>query len=73
MSFRQVDVRVHDMQLALFDDAHKAHGRVDAAIQCVGLAEPAGWFEPEDLNLETVRKVCDPDISCMAEAGYNMG
>lgn len=57
VSFRQVDVRVHDMQLALFDDAHKAHNRVDVAIQCAGLIEPAGWFEPEDLNLETVRKV----------------
>lgn len=58
VSFRQVDVRNHDMQLALFDDAHSTHKRVDVAIQCAGLIEPKGWFEPEDLNLETVRKVC---------------
>ncbi|KAB5530392.1 hypothetical protein GE09DRAFT_391026 [Coniochaeta sp. 2T2.1] len=56
VSFRQVDVRKHDMQLALFDDAHNAHKRVDVAIQCAGVIEPKGWFEPEDLNLETVRK-----------------
>ncbi|KAH8910365.1 putative oxidoreductase,short chain dehydrogenase [Coniochaeta sp. PMI_546] len=56
VAFRQVDVRNHDMQLALFDDAHNAHNRVDVAIQCAGLIEPKGWFEPEDLNLETVRK-----------------
>ncbi|KAK4184372.1 hypothetical protein QBC35DRAFT_441555 [Podospora australis] len=56
VSFRRVDVRNHDMQLALFDDAKNAHGCIDIAIQCVGVAEPAGWFEPEDLNLESVRK-----------------
>jgi NAD(P)-dependent dehydrogenase (short-subunit alcohol dehydrogenase family) len=60
VSFRQVDVRNHDMQLALFDDAYNAHGRVDVAIQCAGIGEPDGWFEPEDLNLETVRKEPKP-------------
>lgn len=54
--FTQVDVRVYAAQLALFDAAHKAHGRVDVAISCAAVTEPAGWFEPEDLNLETVRK-----------------
>lgn len=67
MSFRQVDVRKHEMQLALFDDAHSAHKRVDVAIQCAGIIEPKGWFEPEDLNLETVRKVCRHP-SCRAES-----
>jgi NAD(P)-dependent dehydrogenase (short-subunit alcohol dehydrogenase family) len=65
VSFRRVDVRNHDMQLALFDDAKRAHNRVDVAIQCAGLIEPAGWFEPEDLNLETVRKVCMPRAACL--------
>jgi NAD(P)-dependent dehydrogenase (short-subunit alcohol dehydrogenase family) len=65
VSFRQVDVRNHDMQLALFDDAHNAHNRVDVAIQCAGLIEPKGWFEPEDLNLETVRKVCLPSATAL--------
>ncbi|KAK4161156.1 hypothetical protein QBC43DRAFT_358209 [Cladorrhinum sp. PSN259] len=55
VSFRQVDVRNHDQQLALFDDALSAHKNIDMAIQCVGVAEPAGWFEPAKLNLETVR------------------
>ncbi|KAL2154581.1 hypothetical protein VTH82DRAFT_3257 [Thermothelomyces myriococcoides] len=55
-SFRPVDVRNYEMQLALFDDAMKAHGRVDVAIQCAGVSEPPGWFEPQDLNLESVRK-----------------
>lgn len=64
VAFRQVDVRNHDMQLALFDDAHNAHNRVDVAIQCAGLIEPKGWFEPEDLNLKTVRKVCKCCTSC---------
>lgn len=65
VSFRRVDVRRHEMQLALFDDARGAHGRVDVAIQCAGLIEPGGWFEPEDLNLETVRKVCPiSSLSC---------
>lgn len=57
MYFRQVDVRNHESQLALFDAAYKAHGRVDAAISCAAVTEAPGWFEPEDLNLETVRKV----------------
>ncbi|KAK4249457.1 hypothetical protein C7999DRAFT_12698 [Corynascus novoguineensis] len=60
VSFRRVDVRSHEMQLALFDDAMRAHGRVDVAIQCAGISEPSGWFEPEDLNLETVRNEPTP-------------
>ncbi|KAL2170794.1 hypothetical protein VTG60DRAFT_4449 [Thermothelomyces hinnuleus] len=59
-SFRRVDVRSHEMQLALFDDAMRAHGGVDVAIQCAGVSEPAGWFEPQDLNLESVRKEPSP-------------
>lgn len=50
-------MRDYASQLALFDAAYKAHGRVDVAISCAAVTEPAGWFEPEDLNLETVRKV----------------
>ncbi|KAK3986074.1 hypothetical protein QBC44DRAFT_248925 [Cladorrhinum sp. PSN332] len=55
ISFRQVDVRSHDQQLALFDDALSVHKNIDIAIQCVGVAEPPGWFEPQDLNLTSVR------------------
>ena len=54
-TFRRVDVRNHDQQLALFDDALSAHKNIDVAIQCAGVVEPGGWFEPKDLNLDTVR------------------
>jgi NAD(P)-dependent dehydrogenase (short-subunit alcohol dehydrogenase family) len=58
VTFRKVDVRDYQSQLALFDDAYKRHGHVDAAMACAGVTEPGGWFEPEDLDLETVQKVC---------------
>lgn len=56
--FQKLDVRDYNSQLALFDAAYDKHGRVDAAVSCAAVGEPGGWFEPEDLNLETVRKVC---------------
>lgn len=58
MHFQKLDVRDYDSQLALFDAAYTKHGRVDAALSCAAVGEPGGWFEPEDLNLKTVRKVC---------------
>lgn len=58
--FQKLDVRDYTSQLALFDAAHSKHGKVDAAVSCAAVAEPEGWFEPEDLNLGTVRKVCLP-------------
>jgi NAD(P)-dependent dehydrogenase (short-subunit alcohol dehydrogenase family) len=54
--FQQVDVRNHASQVALFDTAYKLHGTVDVAIACAGVIEPRGWFEPEDLDMESVRK-----------------
>lgn len=66
MHFQKLDVRDYSSQLALFDAAYDKHGRVDAAVSCAAVAEPGGWFEPEDLNLETVRKVCPPPCSLMA-------
>ncbi len=56
--FVRLDVREYDSQLALFDLAFQAHNRVDVAISCAAVAEPGGLFEPENLNLETVRIVC---------------
>ncbi|KAK3689961.1 hypothetical protein B0T22DRAFT_499519 [Podospora appendiculata] len=58
--FRQLDVRNYQAQLALFDAAHAQHGRVDAAISCAAVSEPGGWFEPQDLNLDTVRNEPTP-------------
>lgn len=55
--FLRLDVRDYASQLALFDLAHKTYGHVDVAVSCAAVGEPGGWFEPENLNLETVRNV----------------
>lgn len=55
--FQKLDVRDYNSQLSLFDAAYNKHGKVDIAVSCAAVGEPDGWFEPEDLNLETVRKV----------------
>ncbi|KAK0724835.1 hypothetical protein B0H67DRAFT_657632 [Lasiosphaeris hirsuta] len=54
--FRQLDVRDYSSQLALFDAAYRAHGQIDVAISCAAVKEPSGYFEPADLDLESVRK-----------------
>ncbi|KEZ42024.1 Uncharacterized protein SAPIO_CDS6426 [Scedosporium apiospermum] len=54
--FQKLDVRDYNSQLSLFDAAYNKHGKVDVAVSCAAVGEPDGWFEPEDLNLETVRK-----------------
>lgn len=55
--FQKLDVRDYDSQLALFDTPFKDHGRVDVAVSCAAVKEQGGWFEPEDLDLATVRRV----------------
>lgn len=59
--FQKLDVRDYDSQLALFDLPFKQHGRVDVAVSCAAIKEDGGWFEPEALDLETVRKVRGDD------------
>lgn len=54
--FHKLDVRDYNSQLALFDAAFKGHGRVDVAVSCAAVSEQAGWFEPENLDLESVRR-----------------
>ncbi|TPX09401.1 uncharacterized protein E0L32_009445 [Thyridium curvatum] len=54
--FQKVDVRQYASQLALFDTAYKAHGRVDVAVSCAAVTEAPGFFEPENLDLEAVRE-----------------
>ncbi|KAL1857426.1 hypothetical protein Daus18300_010399 [Diaporthe australafricana] len=54
--FQKLDVRDYDSQLALFDVPFKDHGRVDVAVSCAAVKEPGGWFEPEDLDLASVRR-----------------
>ncbi len=53
--FTPLDVRSYQSQLSLFDNALQKHGRIDAAISCAAVKEPSGFFEPQDLNLTTVR------------------
>lgn len=55
--FQKVDVRDYPSQLALFDVPFKVHGHVDVAVSCAAVKEPGGWFEPQDLNLDSVKKV----------------
>ncbi|KAK7719427.1 hypothetical protein SLS63_010064 [Diaporthe eres] len=55
--FQKLDVRNYDSQLALFDTPFKDHGRVDVAVSCAAVKEQGGWFEPEDLDLASVRLV----------------
>lgn len=55
--FQRLDVRDYSSQLALFDAAFHDHGRVDVAVSCAAVAETPGWFEPENLDLESVRRV----------------
>ncbi|KAK3376042.1 hypothetical protein B0T24DRAFT_617875 [Lasiosphaeria ovina] len=63
--FTQVDVREYQSQLALFDAAHQKHGRVDVAISCAAVKEPSGWFEPESLDLATIRTEPVPITSAL--------
>jgi NAD(P)-dependent dehydrogenase (short-subunit alcohol dehydrogenase family) len=56
----KVDVRDYGSQLALFDFALRKHGHIDNAICCAAITEPAGWFEAENLNLESVKTVSPP-------------
>lgn len=58
--YQKLDVRDYSSQLALFDSAFKDHGRVDVAVSCAAVSEKAGWFEPENLDLESVRHVSPP-------------
>ncbi|CAK7232381.1 hypothetical protein SBRCBS47491_008250 [Sporothrix bragantina] len=55
-NFQKVDVSNYASQLALFDAAHQAHGRVDIAISCAAVGEPAGYFEPASLDLQSIRE-----------------
>lgn len=62
--FQKLDVREYNSQLALFDVPFKKHGHIDVAISCAAVKEPGGWFEPENLDLESVKKV-----SCSSSRG----
>ncbi|KIH87784.1 oxidoreductase, short chain dehydrogenase [Sporothrix brasiliensis 5110] len=69
VTFQKVDVREYASQLALFDAAYKAHGRVDVAVSCAAVSEPAGFFEPENLDLESVKQVSTTITTPLANIG----
>ncbi|KAK1749660.1 hypothetical protein QBC47DRAFT_455684 [Echria macrotheca] len=51
--FRHTDVTSYPDQLALFEEAFKIHGRVDAAISCAATVDDPTWFG--NLTLDAVR------------------
>jgi len=55
--FMHADVCNYVDQLALFDDAFRLHGRVDAGVTCAGVPDQPSWFDPSTLTLEAVREV----------------
>lgn len=55
VKFVHCDVTSYANNLALFDAAHQAFGRVDHAISNAGLGEQGNIISP-DLNLDTVRE-----------------
>jgi len=57
LQFRKVDVRDYNSQLGIFDAAYEKHGKIDIAVSCAAIGEPDGWFDANQLDLQTVRKV----------------
>lgn len=53
--FQKLDVRDYKSQLQLFQTPYDERGRVDVAISCAAVTEPSGWFQPDELDLETVK------------------
>ena len=55
--FLCINVTNYSDLLHLFETAYKAHGHIDYAIANAAVAEPSGFFDPDILNLETVKQV----------------
>ncbi|KIW67668.1 hypothetical protein PV04_06900 [Phialophora macrospora] len=56
VTYLKVNVREYQSLLSLFDAAYTTHARVDLAICCAAVTERPGYWEPELLNLDTVRE-----------------
>ncbi|KAK0649547.1 hypothetical protein B0T16DRAFT_492160 [Cercophora newfieldiana] len=54
--FVKTDVCSYPDQLALFDDAFRRYGRVDAGITCAGVIGDLDIFDPSKLTIEAVRE-----------------
>ncbi|KAL2203509.1 NAD(P)-binding protein [Sarocladium strictum] len=53
--FQKLDVRDYKSQLQLFQTPYAERRIVDVAISCAAVTEPSGWFQPDELDLETVK------------------
>ncbi|KAK6380779.1 hypothetical protein LTS17_004980 [Exophiala oligosperma] len=56
VTYLKVNVREYQSLLSLFDTAYDKHGQVDMAICCAAVTERPGYWEPNKLNLESVRE-----------------
>ncbi|OCT52098.1 putative oxidoreductase,short chain dehydrogenase [Cladophialophora carrionii] len=56
VTYLKVNVREYQSLLSLFDAAYNQHGHVDMAICCAAVTERPGYWEPDLLNLESVRE-----------------
>jgi NAD(P)-dependent dehydrogenase (short-subunit alcohol dehydrogenase family) len=53
--FVKVDVCSYTDQLALFEDAFRRYGRVDAGVTCAAVTDNLAWFDPATLTVDDVR------------------
>lgn len=57
VTYMKVNVRDYQSLLSLFDTAYNKHGQIDMAICCAAVTERPGYWEPSNLNLQSVREV----------------
>lgn len=60
MTYTKINVRDYQSLLSLFDAAYNKHGQVDIAICCAAVTERPGYWEPGQLDLQSVREVGIP-------------
>lgn len=63
-TYLKVNVREYQSLLSLFDAAYNKHGQIDLAICCAAVTERPGYWEPNKLNLESVREVRQYQVPC---------
>ncbi|EXJ77491.1 hypothetical protein A1O3_09717 [Capronia epimyces CBS 606.96] len=56
VTYLKVNVRDYQSLLSLFDTAYNKHKQIDMAICCAAVSERPGYWEPDKLNLQSVRE-----------------
>ncbi|EXJ82000.1 hypothetical protein A1O1_08068 [Capronia coronata CBS 617.96] len=56
VTYLKVNVRDYQSLLSLFDAAYNKYKQIDVAISCAAVAERPGYWEPDKLNLQSVRE-----------------